>query len=63
MFLAQVLEDQQFGSLLIENDDGGVGDNSRIQSALDPGTYWIAVTSYSDNEIGDYDVTITVVVD
>ncbi len=63
MFLAQVLENQQFGSLLIENDDGGNGTNSRIQAELDPGTYWIAVTSFANNEVGDYEVNIAVVID
>lgn len=60
--LVHVLTDQQLGSLQIENDDGGIGTNSRIQAELDPGTYWIAATSFADDATGDYDINITVVV-
>lgn len=63
LILAEVLPGQQLGSLQIENDDGGTGTNSRIQAELDPGTYWIAVTSFGNEESGDYEIAITVVID
>lgn len=51
----------ELGNLALQNDDGGSGSNSRIETTLSPGTYWLGVTSFSANESGDYDIAITLV--
>ena len=51
----------EVGSLVLENDDNGSGTNSRIEATLEPGTYWLGVTSYDPSESGNYDIAITLV--
>ncbi|NKB35115.1 MAG: matrixin family metalloprotease [Pseudomonadales bacterium] len=60
LLLVEVLSDQSIGSLVLENDDNGFGSNSRIEETLQPGTYWIGVTSFTFNESGDYRINVTV---
>ena len=62
LLLVDVLPSQEFGSVYLENDDNGGGTNSTIQTLLAPGTYWMAVTSFSENSTGNYDISVTVVV-
>jgi len=51
----------EVGNLVLQNDDSGSGTNSRIETTLSPGTYWLGVTSFDPNESGDYDIAITLV--
>ena len=51
----------EVGSLALENDDNGSGTNSRLETTLEPGTYWLGVTSYDPSESGNYDIAITLV--
>jgi hypothetical protein len=51
----------EVGSVTLQNDDGGSGTNSRLDTTLQPGTYWLGVTSFDPNESGDYDITISLV--
>ena len=51
----------EVGSLVLENDDNGSGTNSRLETTLEPGTYWLGVTSYDPSESGNYDIAITLV--
>jgi Matrixin len=53
--------DNEVGSLVLQDDDGGSGTNSRIETTLSPGTYWLGVTSFDSNESGDYDIEISLV--
>lgn len=62
LLLVDVLPNQALGNVFIENDDNGGGTNSTIQSQLEPGTYWMAVTSFFEDSTGDYDISISVVV-
>lgn len=62
LLLVDILPSQEFGSVYLENDDNGGGTNSTILSQLAPGTYWMAVTSFSENSTGNYDISVTVVV-
>lgn len=52
---------QQLGNFVLQNDDFGSGTNSRIQTTLPPGTYWLGVTSFDANESGDYSIDITLI--
>lgn len=52
---------QQIGSFVLQNDDFGSGTNSRIETTLPPGTYWLGITSFSSNESGDYNIDITLI--
>ncbi|PCI79545.1 MAG: hypothetical protein COB20_04485 [SAR86 cluster bacterium] len=51
----------EVGTLALQNDDGGSGANSRIETTLQPGTYWLGVTSFDPNESGNYDIAISLV--
>jgi hypothetical protein len=51
----------EVGSLALQNDDSGSGTNSRLETTLSPGTYWLRVTSIDPSETGDYDIAITLV--
>lgn len=52
----------EVGALALQDDDGGGnGSNSRIETTLSPGIYWLGVTSFGSNESGDYDIAITLV--
>ncbi len=51
----------EVGSLALQNDDNGSGTNSRLETTLSPGTYWLGVTSFDPNESGDYDIAISLV--
>ncbi len=42
------------GSALTNNDDGGEGNNFRIERSVTAGTYYIAVEGYDASETGDY---------
>lgn len=61
LLLVQVNPDQSLGQLSLENDDNGSGTNSSIQTPLQPGTYWIGVTSFSPNATGNYRIDTSVV--
>ncbi|MBL4580238.1 MAG: matrixin family metalloprotease [Gammaproteobacteria bacterium] len=52
----------EVGSLALQNDDGGSGTNSRLDTTLSPGTYWLGITSFNASESGDYDIAITLVI-
>ena len=41
-----------------ENDDGGVGLNSLILTAVDPGTYYVGVSSYASGAAGAYQLAV-----
>ena len=47
------------GRALVQDDDGGQGSNSRIDTALSAGTYTIEATSYSPGETGAFTLTVT----
>ena len=51
----------EVGNLVLQDDDGGNGTDSRIQTTLAPGTYWLGITSFNTNESGDYDIAISLV--
>lgn len=61
LYLFSVLANQDFGDVQLQNDDNGGGTNSTIQSELQPGTYWMAVTSFFANSRGAYDISVAVV--
>ena len=46
------------GNLVVANDDGGTGENFSITRALDPGTYYIGVNDFSNNETGPYSLHV-----
>ena len=46
------------GTLLEENDDGGNGRNFRIESDLEPGTYYVEVRGFSSSTTGSYEVAV-----
>lgn len=62
LLLVEIKEDQSVGQVSLINDDNGGGTNSRIESALQAGTYWIGVTSFNSNETGNYRIDTTVVI-
>ena len=47
------------GRGLVQDDDGGQGTNSRIDTALSAGTYTIEATSYGPGETGAFSLTVT----
>ena len=47
------------GAVLASDDDGGGGTNSRIQKAVDPGTYTIIVNSYDAGDTGSYTLSVS----
>lgn len=51
----------ELGNLALQNDDSGSGTNSRIETTLLPGTYWLGVTSFDPNESGDYAIAISLI--
>ena len=51
----------EVGSLALENDDNGSGTNSRLETTLAPGTYWLGVTNFDPRESGNYNIAITLV--
>jgi len=51
----------EVGNLALQNDNSGSGTNSRLETTLSPGTYWLGVTSFSSGESGSYDIAITLV--
>ena len=51
----------EVGNLVLQNDDSGSGTNSRLETTLSPGTYWLGVTSFDPSESGSYDIAITLV--
>jgi len=51
----------EVGNLVLQNDDSGSGTNSRLETTLSPGTYWLGITSFSASESGNYDIAITLV--
>ncbi len=62
LLLVEIEDDQSIGTIALENDDNGFGTNSRVESNLPAGTYWIGVTSFNPNETGNYRIDTTVVV-
>lgn len=43
-----------------QNDDGGTGSNARLIVTLpEDGTYTVIVSSYSDNEAGDFTLQVS----
>ena len=61
LLLVDVLENQEFGSVFLENDDNGSGTNSTVQAELQPGTYWMVITTFENGNTGEYDLAVTVV--
>lgn len=53
-----ILNDQ-FGSRIDSNDDGGSGFNSRLRRTLQPGTYQILASDLGDNTAGSLRVTVS----
>ncbi len=51
----------EVGTLALQDDDSGSGSNSRIQTTLSAGTYWLGVTSFDPNESGAYNIAISLV--
>ncbi len=47
------------GRLVVSDDDGGQGTNSRIGTELSPGTYTIEATSYGTGITGAFTLTVT----
>ncbi len=47
------LEDAD-GVLLDSDDDGGADRNFRLEANVDGGAYYVRVTGYGDNEVGEY---------
>jgi len=50
------------GNFALQDDNSGSGTNSRIETILQPGTYWLGVTSSASNESGDYAIAVSLVV-
>ena len=48
------------GRALIQDDDGGQGSNSRVDTTLSGGTYTIEATSYAPGETGAFTLTLAV---
>ena len=46
-------------ALIAEDDDGGVGTNSRISAVLQPGTYFARVRHYSTQRTGEYRIQVS----
>jgi tyrosinase len=46
------------GELIEENDDGGVGLNSRIRVTLNAGEYYARVRHYSADGMGAYSIGV-----
>jgi hypothetical protein len=44
--------------LIAQDDDSGVGNNSRIEAALQPGTYYVQVRNYNANSVGPYRIWV-----
>lgn len=51
----------EVGTIALQDDDSGNGSNSRIETTLQPGIYWLGVTSFDPNESGAYDIAISLV--
>jgi len=49
----------EVGNLALQNNVSGT--DSRFETTLAPGTYWLGVTSFSPSESGSYDIAITLV--
>ena len=47
--------------LVAEDDDGGVGTNSRISAVLPPGKYFARVRHYNPTRTGEYRISVTAV--
>ncbi|MCH7817742.1 MAG: matrixin family metalloprotease, partial [Proteobacteria bacterium] len=63
LYLTEVLPNQELvEGTLLQNDDVGTSTNSRIEQLLPPGTYWIGVTSFHENEIGNYAIDVSVII-
>lgn len=60
LLLVDIVDDE-VGALALQNDDNGSNSNSRLQTTLLPGTYWIGVTSFAQSETGDYDIAISLI--
>lgn len=62
LLLVDVLPGKVLGDLYLENDDFNLPNTtSRLEQSLLPGTYWIGVTSFDNNETGDYNIELSVV--
>ena len=46
------------GTVIESNDDGGTGLNSRITTTLDAGTYTLEATTFNNNIVGDFNITV-----
>ena len=47
------------GRLVVSDDDGGQGTNSRISTELSAGTYTVEATSYATGVTGEFTLTVT----
>lgn len=62
LLIVDVLPGKVLGNVFFENDDISIQNtNSRIEQSLLPGTYWIAATSFENDEAGDYNIELSVV--
>ncbi len=62
LMLVDVLQGNVLGNLFLQNDDVTAGNSdSRLEETLQPGRYWIGVTSFENDEVGDYSISSTVV--
>ena len=62
LLMVDVLPGKVLGNLFLQNDDiNSSTSNSRLEQSLPPGTYWIGVTSFDNNETGDYTIELSVV--
>jgi len=62
MILADVSGGTVGGQVFVQNDDvSSRNRDSQIERQLQPGTYWIAATSFDSDETGNYTITSTVI--
>jgi len=62
LLIVDVLPGKVLGNVFFEDDDISFQNtNSRIEQSLLPGTYWMGVTSFDNDETGDYNIDISVI--
>lgn len=57
-YLILFSDTNQAGTVLEEDDDGGEGTNSKINTTLNAGTYTIEVTTFGQSIAGDFNLSI-----
>ncbi len=63
LILVDIVEGGNLGNLVLIDDDSGQSTNSRIQQTLEPGTYWMGITSFFEGETGAYEIDVSVITD